>query len=184
MTLADLLAQYDVSEDDLTASLQRKLALRVVPGSADLTFAEEAFWDKHAGLALVDKEGQPGGADAADEAAALLGEAAQSLTIDQAADLLGVHRSRISHRVSDGQLYSFRLGSQRRLPVWQFTEAGALPGLVQVLAALPQDLHPGAVQGFFTTANPDLGDATVRQWLASGGDPRAAVAEAAGLDRW
>ena len=184
MTLTDLLAQYDVTEDDLTASLERRLWVRGQPGSADLTAAEVEFWDKHAGVQLDGAE-VSALERATEETVTLIGSAATSLTIDQAADRLGGHRSRISHRLHDGQLYSFRLGAQRRLPAWQFTpDRCSLPGLEQVLAALPRDLHPTAVEGFFSTPNPDLDGRNPTDWLAGGGDPQHVVDEAISLDRW
>ena len=51
-----------------------------------------------------------------------------------------------------------------------------------MLAALPADLHPAVVEGFFTTPDPDLDDASPAQWLASGGDPQRVPDEAEGLD--
>lgn len=78
----------------------------------------------------------------------LLGEAHRSLTIDQAAALLDVHRSRVSHRLRDHQLYAYRMGSQRRLPSWQFTSVSTpLLGLEVVLPALAADLHPASTCG-------------------------------------
>jgi hypothetical protein len=166
MTLGELLARYDISEADLSTSLERRLSAQPDPAAADLTSAEEDFWTRHAGVALGDPAGTP---------------------LDRATDagLLDVHRSRVSHRLRDNQLYSFRIGSQRRLPTWQFSADGApLPGLETVLGALPADLHPAAVEGFFTTPDPDLDDASPAQWLASGGDPRRVVDEAEGLELW
>ena len=184
MTLSELLAQYDLTEDDLSTSLERRLSVQPLPTSAELTAGEETFWDRNAGVALVDPQASPL-ARATDETVSVIGEASRSLTIDQAADLLGIHRSRVSHRVRDGRLYAFRLGSQRRLPRWQLTAAGQpLPGLETVLPALPGDLHPTAVEGFFTTPDPDLDGVTPAQWLASGGDPQRVVDEASGIDQW
>jgi len=184
MTLTDLLAEYHVTADDLSASLESRLLGRVQPGAADLTLGEEAFWAQHAGLPL-DREVQPALERTSEEAAALLSAASRSLTIEQAADRLDLHRSRISHRLREGRLYAFSLGAQRRLPTWQFTAEGAVvTGLDRVLAALPSDLHPAEVEGFFTTPNPDLNGRPPVEWLTGGGDPQRVVDEAAGLDRW
>ncbi|MDQ6895991.1 MAG: excisionase family DNA-binding protein [Actinomycetota bacterium] len=184
MTLSELLAQYDITEDDLSTSLEHRLSIQPLPTSAELTAGEEAFWNRHAGMALSDPEASPL-ARATDETVSVLGAASRSLTIEQAADLLGVHRSRVSHRLRDGRLYAFQLGTQRRLPRWQLTtDDTPLPGLDAVLAALPADLHPAAVEGFFTTPDPDLDGETPARWLASGGDPHRVVDEAAGIDQW
>ena len=184
MTLGELLAQYQISEADLSTSLERRLSAQPDPAAAYLTPGEEDFWSRHAGVPL----GDPAGTTldrATDATMSVLGAASRSLTIEQAAQLLDVHRSRVSHRLRDHQLYSFHIGSQRRLPQWQFTAAGApLPGLETVLSALPADLHPSVVEGFFTTPDPDLDDASPAQWLASGGDPQRVVDEAAALELW
>jgi excisionase family DNA binding protein len=184
MTLGELLAQYDITEADLSSSLEHRLSVQPDPAAADLTSAEEEFWRRHAGVPLGDAAGSP--LDRATDATmSVIGAASRSLTIEQAAGLLDVHRSRVSHRLRDHQLYSFHIGSQRRLPRWQFTAEGApLPGLETVLAALPADLHPAAVEGFFTTPDPDLDDASPAQWLASGGDPQRVLDEAEGLELW
>ena len=52
MTLSELLAQYDLTEDDLSVSLERRLSARPDPGAVDLTDAEETFWGRHAGVRL------------------------------------------------------------------------------------------------------------------------------------
>lgn len=187
MTLSELLAQYDLTEDDLSTSLERRLSIQPLPTSAELTSGEESFWNRHAGVALSDTDDTKPSplARATDETVSVIGEAARSLTIEQAADLLGIHRSRVSHRLRDGRLYAYRLGTQRRLPRWQLTADGQpLPGIETVLAALPTDLHPTAVEGFFTTPDPDLDGVTPAHWLASGGDPQRVVDEAAGIDQW
>ncbi|MEP6649563.1 MAG: helix-turn-helix domain-containing protein [Lapillicoccus sp.] len=184
MTLDELLAQYDISEADLSSSLERRLSAQPDPAAANLTPAEEDFWTRHAGVPLGDATGSPL-ARATDATMSVIGEASRSLTIEQVARLLDLHRSRVSHRLRDNQLYSFRIGSQRRLPRWQFTPEGTpLPGLETVLESLPADLHPAAVEGFFTTPDPDLDDASPAQWLASGGDPQRVVDEAEGLELW
>jgi excisionase family DNA binding protein len=184
MTLGELLAQYDITEADLSSSLERRLSLQPDPAAVSLTSAEETFWTRHAGVPLGGPAESPL-ERATDATMSVIGEASRSLTIDQAARLLDVHRSRVSHRLRDHQLYSFHLGSQRRLPRWQFTSSGAaLPGLETVLDALPADLHPAVVEGFFTTPDPDLDDASPAQWLASGGDPQRVIDEAEGLELW
>ncbi len=184
MTLSDLLAQYDITEDELSTSLEVRLSAHPLSRTAELTEGEEAYWADHAGIPLA----RPSTSTlerATDATVSVLADARRSLTIEQAARLLDVHRSRVSHRLGDGQLYSFQIGTKRRLPSWQFTAAGLpLPGLDVVLGALPSDLHPTAVEGFFSTPNPDLDDRSPAQWLASGGDPQRVVDEVSGLDLW
>ncbi|MQA07501.1 MAG: DNA-binding protein [Pseudonocardiaceae bacterium] len=106
-----------------------------------------------------------------------------ALTVADAARTLGVDSSRIRHRLADGRLIGWKDRGGWRLPAWQFTSSGVLPGLEAVLAALPDDQPPLVVAGFMTTPQDDLRidthPATPRQWLLASGDPRP-VAELAG----
>ena len=61
MTLGELLAQYDITEADLSTSLERRLSAQPDPAAADLTSAEEDFWTRHAGIPLGDAAGLPAG---------------------------------------------------------------------------------------------------------------------------
>lgn len=106
-------------------------------------------------------------------AEAVLRESA--LTVEDAARRLGVDNSGIRRRLSERRLVGWKDRGGWRLPAWQFTEAGILPGLPTVLAAVPEDQPPLVVAAFFATVQPDLqmnGEpSTPRQWLLAGGDP-------------
>jgi hypothetical protein len=99
---------------------------------------------------------------------------ATSLTVGEAALLLSVTEGRVRHKIGRGDLYALPSG-RRRLPRWQFTEGGTLPGLAQVVRALPAGEHPLGVLAFMTTPQPELElrgrRVTPEQWLRAGGDP-------------
>jgi hypothetical protein len=107
-----------------------------------------------------------------------------ALTVGQAAATLGVDTSRIRHRLLDGRLTGWKDRGGWRLPAWQFTAHGVLPGLDQVLAALPDDQPSLVVAAFMTTPQEDLvaGSRAVTpyEWLQAGGDPER-VARLAGM---
>ena len=107
-----------------------------------------------------------------------------ALTVTDAAHTLGVDTSRVRHRLAAGRLVGWKDRGGWRLPAWQFTSGGVLPGLERVLAALPGDQPPLVVAAFMTTPQDDLclaGEpATPRQWLLAGGDP-APVADLAAV---
>lgn len=107
-----------------------------------------------------------------------------ALSVAGAAERVGVDSSRIRHRLADGRLAGWKDRGGWRLPAWQFTSGGVLPGLERVLAALPGDQPPLVVAAFMTTPQEDLrlaGEpATPRQWLLAGGDP-GPVAELGGV---
>jgi hypothetical protein len=98
-----------------------------------------------------------------------------ALTVADAAKAVGVDPSRIRHRLAGAQLIGWKDRGGWRLPAWQFTKAGVLPGLEPVLAAVPDDQPPLVVAAFMSTPQPELpldGEpATPRQWLLATGDP-------------
>jgi hypothetical protein len=98
-----------------------------------------------------------------------------ALTVAGAAERINVDSSRIRHRLAEGRLAGWKDRGGWRLPVWQFTNDGLLPGLDTVLAAVPEDQPPLVVAGFMTTPQPDLptsgNPTTPRDWLLAGGDP-------------
>ncbi|RZS43289.1 hypothetical protein EV193_102268 [Herbihabitans rhizosphaerae] len=107
-----------------------------------------------------------------------------ALTVLDAARKLGVDDSRIRHRLAAGRLVGWKDRGGWRLPAWQFTSSGVLPGLETVLAAVPDDQPPLVVAAFVTTPQEDLringSPATPRQWLLAGGEPQR-VAELAAV---
>ncbi|WP_181770791.1 DNA-binding protein [Amycolatopsis pittospori] len=97
-----------------------------------------------------------------------------ALSVLEAAKALGVDDSRIRHRLKEGRLTGWK-DQGWRLPSWQFTGSGVLPGLEIVLRAVPDDQPALVVAAFMSTPQSDLvindHPATPRQWLLSGGDP-------------
>jgi len=98
-----------------------------------------------------------------------------AVTVADAAKAVGVDPSRIRHRLAASRLTGWKDRGGWRLPAWQFTNAGVLPGLEVVLEAVPDDQPPLVVAAFMSTPQPDLlldGEpATPRQWLLATGDP-------------
>jgi hypothetical protein len=112
---------------------------------------------------------------------------ASSLSVPDAAARLGVDGSRVRHRIGAGELWALRgPGRRRLLPALQFTASGGLvPGLPEVLRALPDDLHPLEVSGFLTARRSDLQlrgrDQSPIEWLVRGGGVAEVVAAAEGV---
>jgi excisionase family DNA binding protein len=111
-----------------------------------------------------------------------------SLTTQEAAERLGVNDSRVRQRLGDRALYGIKAGDEWRLPAFQFSQAGLVPGIDRVLPRLPQSLNPVAVFRWFQTPNPDLEETegqgrvlTPLQWLQIGNDPDVVAELAAGL---
>ena len=113
---------------------------------------------------------------------------ASSLTVSQAARVLGVSTGRVRQEVYAGTIYGIKDIGGWRLPRWQFDDdvSGLLPGIRQVLPHLDRSIHPVAVYTWFTSPDPDLtvdDDEKIvlspRDWLRSGRSPQV-VAELAG----
>ncbi|MTD57363.1 DNA-binding protein [Amycolatopsis pithecellobii] len=116
-------------------------------------------------------------------AQAVLAESA--LTVTAAARRLGIDPSRVRHRLAARRLAGWKDQSGWRLPAWQFTDGGVLPGLDAVLAAVPADEPALVVAAFMSSRQDDLliaGEAVApREWLLAGGDPRPVAALASTL---
>lgn len=168
---------------ELVEDAARQLGPRTTDPPAHLSNAQ-ALVLREVGADLTPlRPGEPDSrAQSAAELAAFMGTA---LSVRQTAEQLGVSTSRVRHRLADGQLAGVHHRSGWRLPAWQFTEQGVLPGLDVVLAALPADEPPPAVAAFMLTPDPDLeivGKAvSPRAWLAADGDPTAVAALARAL---
>ncbi len=108
-----------------------------------------------------------------------------ALTVTEAAKIVGVDTSRIRHRLLARRLMGWKDRGGWRLPAWQFTGHGVLPGLEQVLAALPVDQPALVVAAFMTTRQEDLlarsQPITPCDWLLAGGDPQRVARLAAML---
>lgn len=108
-----------------------------------------------------------------------------ALTVAGAAERVNVDPSRIRHRLAENRLAGWKDRGGWRLPVWQFTNTGVLPGLDVVLAAIPEDQPPLVVAAFMTTLQEDLqlagAPTTPRDWLLSTGDPARVARLAATL---
>jgi hypothetical protein len=179
-TVLAVLHEHDLatSESQVAAELRILLDASPVAATFTLTSGEDDFLAEHGGIPAASKR-KLESLDARSAARAVL-EAAESLSRAQAAELLNVDESRISHRVRDGSLYSYPGASgRRRYPNWQFPGSKALPHLADVLARVPHGTHPVTLRTFMMT--PDdallLDERLVSpvEWLAAGG-PAAPVA--------
>jgi hypothetical protein len=176
---------YPVSESDLVEALRDALDSRVsAADAAVLSPAAERVLVQHSGMEIPDSgAAQRALRDTTADVAALV---QTSLSVPDVAALLDVDASRIRHRLADREMYSIRVGRSHRLPAWQFYGGRPLPGLRDVLGALPRGLHPATVEGFMSTPQEDLVlhgmTTTPRHWLAHGGDPLPVAALARGFD--
>jgi hypothetical protein len=114
---------------------------------------------------------------------------ASALSTAEAADRLGVSEGRVRQRLKEGSLYGVRTPKGHRLPAFQFTDTGGeVPNVGALLRPLDGDLHPVAVENWFTLPDPDLyldgndeNPISPREWLLAGGSPGAVVPPAGDL---
>lgn len=104
-----------------------------------------------------------------------------ALTVAQAARRLRVTEGRVRQRLTarPPELYGLHQGNQWLLPAFQFTRGGLVPGIGQVVAALPTTLHPVAVSHWLSADNPELEISgklvSPLGWLSAGGSPQRVV---------
>jgi len=105
-----------------------------------------------------------------------------SLTAAGAARLLGVDVSRIRQRLRERSLFGVEYEGEWQLPRFQFERRKVLPGLAEVLAALPEEVNALDVAEWFLSPNPDLEvedeaePLSPRAWLLRGLPPARVAA--------
>jgi excisionase family DNA binding protein len=107
---------------------------------------------------------------------------AAALSTAQAAERLGVSEMRVRQRLSAGSLRGISTSRGWRLPSFQFTDEGELPGWDRVAKALPEGLSPVVLLNWLEAPHGDLivdgRPASPLGWLCAGHDPKAVVAVA------
>jgi hypothetical protein len=105
-----------------------------------------------------------------------------SYSTSQAARYLKVDASRVRQRLRENSLFGIDYDGEKRLPRFQFERAKVIPGMREVLAALPEGLNPLDVAEWFLSPNPDLeveddeNPLSPRDWLLSGAPVEAVAA--------
>lgn len=105
-----------------------------------------------------------------------------SYSTAQAAKYLKVDASRVRQRLREHSLFGIDYDGEKRLPRFQFERAKVIPGLREVLAALPEGLNALDVAEWFLSPNPDLeveddeNTLSPRDWLLSGAPVDAVAA--------
>jgi hypothetical protein len=153
--------------------------------SSSLSVEEKALLAKGG----IDVSAPPKGKDAVQATTQLYKELeTTSLSVEQAAEKLGVNDSRVRQRLLAKQpsLYGIKRGRSWLLPAFQFEAEGLVPGLDAVIAQVPKTAHPVSVYRWFTSPHQDLYlddsesvPVTPLDWLKTGGDPKR-LAELAG----
>lgn len=80
----------------------------------------------------------------------------EGLSAAEAGELLQVDVSRVRQRLRDRSLFGIEHEGSWRLPRFQFERRVVIPGLAQILKALPPDLFPLDIVDWFLLPDPDL----------------------------
>jgi len=113
----------------------------------------------------------------------------ESLSAAEAAKLLHVDVSRVRQRLRERSLFGIEHEGSWRLPRFQFERRLVIPGLAQILKALPPDLFPLDVVDWFLLPESELqldsdtAPLSPREWLLSGRPVDAVVTLARDLTR-
>ncbi|NLE80662.1 MAG: DNA-binding protein [Rhodococcus sp.] len=102
-----------------------------------------------------------------------------ALTVGEAAERLGVGASRIRQRAVERSMWAIKVGHKLVLPAVQFTQNGMVDGLGTVIAKIPAQARPLAVNGLLTEPSDlltvDGARVSIVQWLSTGGDLNTAL---------
>ncbi|CAM3260812.1 hypothetical protein PSET11_01717 [Arthrobacter ulcerisalmonis] len=173
-------ADISFNQEDLVAALQEMT--RSTTATA-LPAHDQAFWAEHSGIDASRSRRNVAARNAANRV--LLDSS--TIPASAVAERMELSASTVRHYKAAHKLYSYLVNGKLAFPDWQFINAGklALPALEDVLAALPSDLHPQSVAGFFLTPQPDLvlnGEpVSAKAWLAEGGNKDLVVSLAKDL---
>jgi hypothetical protein len=111
-----------------------------------------------------------------------------SYSTSQAARHLKVDASRVRQRLRENSLFGIDYDGEKRLPRFQFERGQVIPGLREVLPALPEGLNPLDVAEWFLSPNPDLEienreePLSPREWLLKGRPVQSVVDLAEGFE--
>lgn len=106
--------------------------------------------------------------------------AERSLTVGEAAEMIGVTPARVRQRCAARTLLAQRRSDGWRLPSFQFLDGRELPGWSEVAAAIPAGTPLSLVERVLTSPamrlRVDGEELAPFEWLAQGGDPALAAA--------
>lgn len=197
-TAQDVFARHfpGLSPDEVDAELSRTPAA----GATPISTAAIGFLAEHGGeearVAVETYDEAKVQRDRAVIAAQTLEELLESSwSLEIAATMMGISRSRVSHRISSQTLYAFTLQGRRYVPQWQFVanskkesrkERGVepIPALAQIVPLIPRDLHPLAVRAFMETPLEELDGKSPTTFLVSHGPAEAIEELVVALGRW
>lgn len=175
-TIADVFDEYDLdlAEADFARELARSLRGDRPPQDVSeqmLTDLQESGGLEHPEQLAHWGERDDNGLRLALHSTMLADLLEATVSASQAAQYLGISRSRLSHRARSVPLLSSLVGRHRRYYRWQFAGGSVIPGLGIIAERLTGEEHPLDVAALMTTPAEDLAGSTPVDYLVSGGNP-------------
>ena len=179
LTVADLeRAMNEAASEPLYSALTAAQQQLLLDGSGLSRQGRDATADRLASPAHIAR------VRTADAASALVVQVSGSCTAREAGDIVGRDASTITRWHRSRALLGFHdAGGALRVPRWQFTADGPLPGLATVVARRGE-LSLAGVAAVMMEPNDELDGATPRDWLIAGGDPDRVGEILDGVNSW
>lgn len=191
--VAQVLTDYEIrdfNEADVAEALRVTFGDQPRAAAAPLSSAAVDYLSDHGGedAKKVLDEWDPAAEDLARQRVSVTGLAnlvRSTLTPGEVAEHVGKDPSRVRHWINatPPQLFTLRVGARRRVPAWQIADSNLLPHLSEVIAAIPEDVHPLDVATVMTSAQEELAGRTPVDHLTGGGSPAPVVELLESLDR-
>lgn len=175
-----------IEPDDFADQLGHLMRRRVTVDPRALT-AHDRTVLAAVGVPAADLD-RPQAGNLVDQAARLLEQNSQALSVPEAAERLGRSPSRIRGAIADGSLYGVKVGRSWLIPRWQLEQANPLPHLRKVIAGIPEGTSAVTLERVMTQPSEELyidgKPVPPRNWLLAGNDPAAVVQIVRQLYAW
>lgn len=178
-SIDDVLAIYGngIDAEDFADLLGAVMRSRVTADPRGLSVHDRGVLVQ-VGLSAADLDRQPRNG-VVDRAARLLEENSRALTVAAVAERLGRSVNRIRGAIADGSLYGVKVGRSWLIPQWQLGQAGPIPHLRKVIAAIPAGTSAVTLERVMTQPSDELyvdgRPVSPRAWLLAGNEPGAVV---------
>ncbi|WP_347352227.1 hypothetical protein [Intrasporangium sp.] len=175
-TIADVFDEYDLdlTEADFAHELARSLRQDPAPRMVSeqmLRDLQESGGLEHPEQLARWQERDDRGLRMAVHSTMLADLLDATVSASQAAQYLGISRSRLSHKRRSVPLLSSMVGRHRRYYRWQFAGGTVVPGLGIITERLTGEEHPLDVAALMATPAEELGGRIPVDYLVSGGNP-------------
>lgn len=187
-SIASVLEAYGhgIDLDDFASQLDHAMRGRAIPDRRALSLHDRGVLTA-VGVPVSDLD-RANARSVVDQAALLLDANSEALPVTAAAAALGRTGARVRGAIADGSLYGIKVGRNWLIPTWQLDDAGPIPHLRKVIAAIQPGTSAIALARVMTQLTEELyidgAPVSPRGWLRAGQPPGAVVALVEQLYAW